>query len=162
MGMMVVTGGETLKEIALLAYGMEYGLEKFYSSLARESGDPEVTEVLTRLSSVEEEHQRKLFELYRDLDPDPVDRKTFESQRVSEMMEGGFTTDEFMEKHRGTMKTVPEIVSIAMMLEAQALDLYLRFSQKVKDETSKTVLYKIGDEEKVHLDMLGRLMEEKI
>ena len=53
-------------------------------------------------------------------------------------MEGGFTTGDFLQQHRNTMKTVPEIVSIAMMLETQALDLYSRFSQKVKNEKSKT------------------------
>jgi len=162
MGMMFVKGDEKVKEIVLLAYGMEYGLEEFYSTLALESGDPEVTEILTRLSRVEENHQKKLFELYLTLGPDPVDRETFESKRVSEMMEGGFTTGEFLQQHRDTMNTVPEIVSIAMMLETQALDLYLRFSQKVKDEKSKNVLYEIGDEEKAHLEMLGRLLEKKI
>ncbi len=162
MGMMFVKGDETVKEIVLLAYGMEYGLEAFYSTLALESGDPEVKEILTRLSRVEENHQKKLFELYLTLAPAPVDRKTFETKRVSEMMEGGFTTDEFLQQHRDTMNTVPEIVSIAMMLETQALDLYLRFSQKVKDEKSKNVLYQIGDEEKAHLEVLGRLLEKKI
>ena len=82
MGMMFVKGDETVKEIVLLAYGMEYGLEEFYSTLALESGDPEVTEILTRLSRVEENHQKKLFELYLTLDPDTVDRETFESKRV--------------------------------------------------------------------------------
>lgn len=162
MGMICVKGDETVKEIVLLAYGMEYGLEDFYSTLSRKSSDQEVTEILTRLSRIEVNHQKKLFELYLTLDPDPVDRKTFESQRVSEIMEGGFTTGEFMEQHRDAMNTVPEIVSIAMMLEAQALDLYLRCSQKVKDEKSKNVLYEIGDDEKAHLEMLGRFLEKKI
>lgn len=162
MGMMVVKGDETVKEIALLAYGMEYGLEEFYATLAKDSRDPEVKELLIRLSRIEGHHKERLFELYLALDPVPVDRETFESQRVSEVMEGGFTTEEFLAQNKQDMGTIPEILGIAMMLEAQALDLYLRFSQKAKDEKSKSVLYEIGDEEKIHLEMLGRLLEKKI
>jgi rubrerythrin len=47
------------------------------------------------------------------------------------------------------------------MLETQALDLYLRYSQKAENEESKTVLYDIAEEEKAHLATLGRLMEAK-
>lgn len=162
MGMMVVKGDETVKEIALIGYGMEYGLEEFYATLAKDSRDPEVKELLIRLSRIEGHHKERLFELYLALDPVPVDRETFESQRVSEVMEGGFTTEEFLAQNKQDMGTIPEILGIAMMLEAQALDLYLRFSQKAKDEKSKSVLYEIGDEEKTHLDMLGRLLGKKV
>ncbi|MBC8419833.1 MAG: sulfurtransferase, partial [Desulfobacterales bacterium] len=47
-------------------------------------------------------------------------------------------------------------------LEAQALDLYMRYSDKVKDERGKAVLYDLAEEEKAHLTGLGRLMEQKV
>jgi len=59
------------------------------------------------------------------------------------------------------MDTVEGVLNIAMMLETQALDLYLRYSQKAENEESKTVLYDIAEEEKAHLATLGRLMEAK-
>ena len=47
------------------------------------------------------------------------------------------------------------------MLEAQALDLYMRYSMKVDKENVKNVLYQIAQEEKAHLEALGKLMENK-
>ncbi len=46
-----------------------------------------------------------------------------------------------------------------MMLETQALDLYLRYSQKAEDEESRNVLYRIAEDEKAHLTALGDMME---
>ncbi|MBW2343382.1 MAG: sulfurtransferase, partial [Deltaproteobacteria bacterium] len=112
-------------------------------------------------AKIEENHKQRLFELYSTLDPTVTDREAFEGNIVSDMMEGGFTTEEFLEQNRDSMKTVPDVLSIAMMLETQALDLYMRYSEKAKDEKSKTVLYDIAEEEKAHLASLGRLMEEK-
>ena len=74
-------------------------------------------------------------------------------------MEGGLTTDEFLTKNKSVMQTLEGVLGIAMMLEAQALDLYLRYSQVVKEEKSKAVLYNIAEEEKAHLAVLGNLME---
>jgi rubrerythrin len=48
-----------------------------------------------------------------------------------------------------------------MMLEIQALDLYLRFSQKTKNKDTKAVLFKLADEEKTHLALLGRWLDKK-
>ena len=46
-----------------------------------------------------------------------------------------------------------------MMLETQALDLYLRFAGKIESASTKEVLYRIADEEKSHLQALGRLRD---
>jgi len=65
--------------------------------------------------------------------------KAFEGDIVSDVMEGGFTTEEFLEQNRASMKTVPDVLSIAMMLETQALDLYMRYSEKAKGRESKNI-----------------------
>ena len=44
---------------------------------------------------------------------------------------------------------------MAMMLEAQALDLYLRTSHRCEERETKEVLHTFADEEKKHLTMLG-------
>jgi len=47
-----------------------------------------------------------------------------------------------------------------MMIETQALDLYLRMAAASSNEETQKVLYRIGEEEKIHLGMLGRLLDE--
>lgn len=159
--MVSLKGDETPREIIILSYAMEQGLREFYSALALEALDHEVAGMLTKLGNIEETHKQRLFDLYRTLEPGGVGREAFESKTVPLMMEGGFTTDEFLEKHRPVMQSVPDVIGIAMMLEAQALDLYLRYSRKTEDPKSKSVLFGIAEEEKAHLATLGRLIEDK-
>jgi rubrerythrin len=47
-----------------------------------------------------------------------------------------------------------------MMIETQALDLYLRFAQKSVAEAVRAVLYRLADEEKAHLKALGRYRDQ--
>ena len=51
---------------------------------------------------------------------------------------------------------------LAMTLEAQALDLYLRYAQRSEDEDTKSVLHGLADEEKSHLAWLGDLLEQSM
>jgi len=161
MGMALLRGDETSQEIIILAYGMENGLGLFYNSLAERMDDQEVVGVLTKLAKIEQKHKHRLFDLYLTLYPAVTNKDAFEADIVSKVMEGGFTTEEFMEQNKDSMKTVPDVLNTAMMLEFQAMDLYMRYSEKTKNEKSKTVLYDIAEEEKAHLKALGRLMEQR-
>ncbi len=161
MGMSLLRGDETSKEIIVFAYGMEEGLRGFYSTMAERTDDSEVVDLLTKLIEVEKNHKQRLFDLYLTHDSGITDKEAFEANIVSKVMEGGFTTEEFLEQNRGSMKTVPDVLNIAMMLETQALDLYMRYSEKSEDEKGKAVLYDIAEEEKAHLKTLGRLMEDR-
>ena len=155
-------GDETPPDIIIIAYGMEQGLEEFYSTMVGMIDDQEVVGILTKLAVIEENHKQRLFNLYLTFKPDVADKAAFEAGIVSDIMEGGFTTKEFLEQNRPAMQTVEGVLNVAMMLETQALDLYLRYSQKIKDENCRTVLNDIAQEEKAHLAGLGRLMEKHI
>ena len=161
MGMIPLSGDETESDIIIIAYGMENGLKEFYSAVSDVTSDTETVDILAKLAKIEENHKQKLFDLYRTLNPGVDDKEAFEANISSDRMEGGFTTEEFLKQNRRLMETVSDVLSIAMMLETQALDLYLRYSQKLKKEDSKTILYDIAEEEKAHLATLGRLMESK-
>jgi len=155
-------GDETTQEIIVLAYGMEEGLRGFYAEISGETDDPDVAELAARLSKIEDRHKERLFDLYLTLDPGLADREAFEADIVAGIMEGGFTTAEFLNQNRDAMTAAPDLLNVAMMLETQALDLYMRYSEKTLDDPGKGVLYDLAEEEKGHLTRLGRLMEEKV
>jgi rubrerythrin len=48
-----------------------------------------------------------------------------------------------------------------MMLETQALDLYMRFADHSRDEGTRQMLFTLADEEKTHVQALSRLMDRK-
>ena len=148
---------ETPEGIFRVSFGMESVLEDFYRSIAEKSEDAKVTNLLLSLASVEEKHKEYLRELYRSLTSSASDTADLESQACIRMMEGGFEIHEFSKKYETFTKKREDLLDLSMMLETQALDLYLRFSDRVVDEKSKQMLLKIADEEKGHLAALGRL-----
>ena len=160
MGMTLWTGDESPTEVIRLAYAMESGLGSFYSSMAEQSEDPGVKDLLGRLGRIEGRHRQKLADLYAAISPG--DKDSLENDLQADRIEGGFTTEEFLERHGSAMQTVSGLMDVAMMLEAQALDLYSRYAQTLDDSTGRAILMDIAEEEKAHLAALGRLMEEKI
>ena len=161
LGLVLLRGDETPVEIISLAYGMEEGLRSFYAAVSERIDDSAVVTVLARLENIEVSHKQKLFKLYLSLASATEDQETFETRVVSKTMEGGYTTEEYLERNRSAIGTVTDLLALAMMLETQALDLYLRYSQKSSDEKGRAVLYDIAEEEKAHLSTLGRLMEAR-
>jgi rubrerythrin len=140
---------------------MEEGLRSFYAALSERIDDSAVVTVLAKLENIEVSHKQKLFKLYLNIASATEDQETFETRVVSMTMEGGYTTEEYLEQNRSAIGTVTEILALAMMLETQALDLYLRYSRKSGDEKGRAVLYNIAEEEKAHLSTLGRLIEAR-
>lgn len=161
MGMIALRGDESPQEVIVLAYGMEQGLADFYTRVLGLTLDSETKTVIRSLVQVEEKHKDKLFALYQSLEPATHERAVFEQRIVSGVMEGGFTGEEFLEKNRPLLDTVENLIGLAMMLEAQALDLYTRYAQKVEDVQSRSVLHDIAEEEKGHLATLGALVEAR-
>jgi rubrerythrin len=161
MGMSIWTGKETVEQTLALAYGLEGGLADVYGSLAEGTHEDAAAETFSRLSRMERGHQHRLWDLYTVLVSSAGSRTAFEAQTQSRFMEGGFTTEEFLSAQRA-LDTLSEVIDLAMMLETQALDLYLRASRKAGTDESRKLLYELAEDEKAHLKALGRLMEQQL
>lgn len=154
----MITGEETAQEIIAISYGLEDGLQKFYAACADRAIEAEVGQLLSKLAEIEVRHREKLFDAYLAVESDPVDRKTFEADIDAEMTEGGFSVKELLERSRSEFNSSAAVLNFAMMLEAQAMDLYMRYADKCKESAVKTILFKMAEEEKAHLKSLGNLM----
>ena len=53
-----------------------------------------------------------------------------------------------------------DIVSIAISIEGQALDLYMRAAADSSDEEGRQMLLQMADEEKTQMTLLGDLLDE--
>jgi sulfur-carrier protein adenylyltransferase/sulfurtransferase len=162
MGMMLLKGNETPQEIIYLAYGLEEGLRKFYSRSSNLAIDSAVVGVLAKLAEIEVKHKQRLFDLYLTIDANPLNVEAFENNVSSVFMEGGFDPDSLMEQSLSEFKTTASVLDFAMMLEAQAMDLYMRYAEKSKDPEAKNIFYKMADEEKAHLKSLGSILDKNL
>jgi rhodanese-related sulfurtransferase/rubrerythrin len=157
----LVHGDETPAEMISLAYGMEMGLGIVYRKMAEGSSDPELRSLLTRLAGIEDQHKKRLLEILAEIDSPIADTDAYEAEIRPSILEGGFGLDDFMQENESFFGSVHGTLDLAMMLETQALDLYLRFAEKSTDERTQQVLFSIADEEKAHLSSLGDLMDKK-
>ena len=145
-----------------LAYGMEMGLGVFYQNLIEAARDTDLKALFGKLAEIEGHHKQRLFDLLTEIDPPGQEIEAYEADIKPAILEGGYQLDDFMQKNESYLQTVSDVLELAMMLETQALDLYLRFAEKSADEQTQKILFSIADEEKAHLRSLGDLMNKKI
>jgi rubrerythrin len=161
-GLALFDGVTSVESALAVAYSLEAGLKEFYESMALEVDNDSARQLFHQLSQIEVKHQDRILEQYTALTGQSVSREIFESKQVLEVLEGGLTTEEYANLLMPSTETVTDIIELAMSIEAQALDLYLRASQKAQSHKGKEALMQIANEEKTHLARLGELMEETI
>ena len=160
--MVLLRGNETPREVICLPYGLEEGLRKFYSMSLELAIDPKIVALITKLAEIEVKHKQRLFDIYLTIDPTALDMEAFEKNVTSELVEGGFDSDKLLEQSRTTFKTAARVLDFAMTLEAQAMDLYMRYAQRSENPAVKNLLFDMANEEKAHLKSLGDLLDKHI
>jgi rhodanese-related sulfurtransferase len=155
-----VRGDETPEEIIELSYTMERGLKGFHETVRSRATDAELVELLGHLIRAEESHMRRLLEVSTKWGMDPDEIGAFQEDLEAKVMEGGIDIEEFLTKNESFLQTVPGVIDVAMMVETQALDIYLRMAAESGNPATKEVLFEIAEEEKAHLRALGRVLEE--
>lgn len=161
-GMASITGDEKPVEMLAIVYGMEEGMRSFYEELARRVGSENepLTSLFGKLSDVEVEHKKLLADIFNERFPEEAAAKPLEDRAESTAAEGGVSTSELLETYGVDVKSAEDLLTLAMALETQALDLYMRYAQRSADPETKAVLHELADEEKAHLGSLGELLEK--
>ena len=109
-------------------------------------------DLLEKLIGAEESHGRKLLRLLESLGAGPQAAGAPEG-----WMEGGLKIGDFLTRNGRYLESAGGCLELAMMIEVQALDLYLRMAQTCSDAAAKELFYRLGDEEKAHLNSLAEL-----
>jgi sulfur-carrier protein adenylyltransferase/sulfurtransferase len=159
----LIKGDESPEEIILLAYRMEDGLKRFHQAIHARTDDGALSDLLSSLIKAEESHEKTLLALRESLafqaGEAPQDQIGESSEAFqSRVMEGGIDMDAFMKQNQPYLKDVTGYLDLAMMIETQALDLYLRMAASSRNETTRKILHRIGNEEKAHLHLLGKYL----
>lgn len=159
LGLALFTGSESIEETITVAYGLEQGLRDFYLSMTNQVKGEETQKLFTKLADIEIIHQNQLIELYRRITGTAKSREDFDREMTILSLEGGLTTEDYLALYQPDLESAVEIVSLAMSIEAQALDLYLRAADRAGDEITKKALTQIAAEERAHLAQLAGLID---
>lgn len=145
-------GDESAMEAATIACRFEAGLEEFYRTAFDRSTIAEVRHLLEKLLSAEESHKHSLLRLLESLGGRP------EAPCAPDgVMEGGLKIEDFLARNDDYLKSAQDCLELAMMIEIQALDLYLRMARTCEDAPAKEVFHRLGEDEKAHLNWLADL-----
>ena len=149
---------DSAEKILTNAYSLEEGLQDFYLRMMQEVTSADVVKLFRKLADIEDVHKEKIFDEYSRV-TGSTDRLSFEKNLEKEALEGGMTTDEYLERFTPDFEKPAEVISLAMTIEAQALDLYTRAGRKSEDPDNQDMLERIAKEEKYHLEQLGSLLD---
>ena len=160
LGLELFAGTESVEEVLVVAYSLEDGLCDFYLTMLDKTDNARVKEIFAKLSNIEIKHKERVFAEYLKVTGKTQSVQKFETDNVAAAVEGGLTTEEYMRLFQPDFDSVIDVISLAMSIEAQALDLYQRAADSAGDEKSKAALRQIAGEETAHLAQLGKLIEE--
>ncbi len=157
-GLGLVSGREDREHLLIIALGLEQGLAAFYRQAGPLAREPLASELCGRLAQVEDKHQERVYALYREGGGD-LERPVLEERVSALVMEGGEEVGPALARLFPQGYGRLELLETAMGIEAQALDLYLRMTEKVREGQARQALYDLAQDEKAHLAMLGGLLE---
>ncbi len=160
LGLELFAEAESFTEVLAMAYALEEGLKGLYEAMIVEVANPDVQKVFGRLAKMEVEHQRRLYNLYEASEPSPVDVETFAQMAEPTAAEGGFSIEDYRRRFAADVSKPDNAISIAMTIEAQAMDLYQRAADQQEPGATHDALLQIATEEKAHLRYLGQLMDD--
>ncbi len=162
VGLELFPADQSVEELLITGYGLEMGLRDFYLKMLDQSQSDEVKKTFTLLADVELLHQTRLLELYTACTGTVKSQDEIEQKVASQTLEGGMSTDEYLALYTPDLGNLSDVLALAMAIEAQALDLYLRASDAAKQDATKEMLHAIAEEERVHIKHLADLMEKHV
>ena len=148
-----------------MAWALEEGSKFFYQGVAEHfRADKETQEMFNWLVSAEKNHEKHLLETYEALTGARPDfdklRAKFSDNLSGTVMEGGVVVKEALAWIQG--KKVSECLELAMALEVNALDLYIKMSKAIEDKQAQLIFEKLAEEEQVHLEKLSVLLDKRV
>ncbi len=149
----------SVEEAIIIGFGVEQGLREFYLKAAKSVTEGQARDLFLLLGEIEIKHQNKLLEIYTSITGVKATYDDFALKVVQPAMEGGISTDQYIELYNPDFNSEFDILSMAMSIEAQALDLYTRAANLAEDTTVRNALFQIASEEKIHLSKLAEYID---
>lgn len=160
-GLHLFTREESPEEAIIIGFGLEMGLRDFYLSMLPKVALESTKSLFQKLADIEILHQQRLVELYREMTGTVLSIEEFTEKIAEPAMEGGLTTEEYLQLYKIDLNSELEVLGLAMAIEAQALDLYMRAAAKSKKSETRQVLLQIAEEERNHIDQLSSYIDNQ-
>lgn len=152
------TPADDAGEMAALAWSLEHNTRKLYTALNESETLSGRGDIFLKLASAEDHHKQALEEFYYNRYGKPLSVLT--DQMDLKILEGGARLAETMAWVDG--RSFPEILHMALAMEANAYDRYLQMIDATEDEDAKDIFKMIAGEERAHLKSLSDLLDSVV
>jgi rubrerythrin len=164
-GMAYFSPAANAEELVGLAWSLEEGSKIFYQGVAEHfTNDSVAHQLFTWLVEAEKHHEEHLLESYKTVagqEPDFTKLRAKFSDSISgKVMEGGIPVQDALNWIKD--KGVVESLELAISMEANAYDLYVKMSRKIKDAQAGQIFEKLAEEEQMHLKRLAELLDKNV
>jgi len=160
-GLHLFTQMESAVDAVVIGFGLEMGLRDFYTSMQSQVTSAGAKALFAKLADIEILHQERLVQLYGELTGATISVVEFGARIAEPAMEGGLTTEEYLRRYHAYTASELDVLALALSIEAQALDLYLRAAGKSDDPGAQKVLRQIAEEERSHIARLGHFIDNR-
>ena len=161
VGLHLFNRNETPEEVVIVGFGLEVGLREFYLSMQAKTTRESTKTLFGKLADIEILHQQRLVELYGEMTGSSMTMTEFSNKIIEPAMEGGLSTEEYLNLYKIDYDSELEVLGMALAIEAQALDLYLRAGQRSDNSESQKVLLQIAEEERSHIARLSSYIDRQ-
>jgi rubrerythrin len=152
------------EEFIALAWMLEEGSRRFYAEIPALVADEDTKKLFLDLTTAEEHHKASLVNLYKMFAGEEPGQgfpgSIIPAEAAGDIMEGGMRVSEALKWAKG--KNPEAIFELAMALETNAYDLYIKMRRQMKDAKPREVFDQLSKEEKKHLELLAALFERKV
>jgi rubrerythrin len=145
------------EELISLSFALEEGNRVFYERISRDIKEEEAASIFRSLGQAEGRHKETLRELHARVSGKGGDPAHPDGIEAGRFLEGGAPLGETLEWAKG--KTLEEILELAIAMEANALDRYIKMGRAVEDERSREVFLALSREEQKHLERMTSLLD---
>ena len=144
-------------EMISLSWALEEGNRAFYDGISRQAADEEEAALFRSLVLAEEKHKEILRGLHARIAGEGANLTPPAGIEAGGVVEGGIPVGEALAWARGKM--TQEIVELAVAMEANSLDRYIKMGRSVGDEQSRGVFLALAAEEQAHLGRMTSLLD---
>lgn len=137
------------------------GLRDYYLSMQSKVSLESTKALFAKLADIEILHQQRLVDLYREITGTALTMTEFAEKIAEPALEGGLTTEEYLQLYAVDLDSEIEVLGLAMAIEAQALDLYLRAAERSDKQATRQILLQIAEEERSHIARLSSYIDHQ-
>jgi rhodanese-related sulfurtransferase/rubrerythrin len=141
-------------DIFKMAYAMEEGLKQLYLGMKDLVESKEEKELLQTMADFEDRHKAGLVHGFLPEGDEIPDISTME------VMEGGMDRKQIMAHFGPHLHDMEDILSLGLLLEAQAFDLYSRLTRQEGEPKRFKLFTHLAQEEKIHMNYLARKLDQ--